>query len=571
MKKQVAAIARHVVLLAMLGGAAGALAFSPRKETFAADVFWKANASSLPKSQIRHLEKMACQARNINTEVLIAVGHASADEKLPQQLGLKRAESVKAQMVELGVPAARIYIESKGASQPAPGGASSSRRVELELIGTRSPDGRPQECDPQWLRDMLSLPPSQAMVVVRAQLREGWIKPSDPLVLAVNNNRQDLLGALLAPDSGVVLDAGAKQEVWLAAAAARNAGALLKLHGAGGRSMVPATGSRALFLATCGGSNAQSSSMADTVRVLLQAGEDARAAGLEMSGLNPLGCAASSGDLDAVGLLVRAGANLEGADEYVPILVGARHREVVALLLAAGASPLARSPSGHTLFHGYRMRDAADVRWLAGLGLDVNARTQNGGTPLAAALPYAGVDVLEAFKLVGASLADPSSGSGLLQNAWVNPAVRAWLLDQGVTPTDWAAVVVQEVSMGVGDARLPVLRAVSRRGVPLMQWGQHGSSTLSVAIDALAPGVVELLLRDGADTTAVTRPPQRVDTALFRALNVPLQPVPLICIHCAPGWYDEQLKRLSAPEVLAEREARRARIVRMLQDKEAMP
>lgn len=73
--------------------------------------------------------------------VLVVTGHTDADgdARLNEQLSLSRAEAVKAELVAIGVPAARIRTEGAGATRPVADdltskGKAKNRRVEVLLV-----------------------------------------------------------------------------------------------------------------------------------------------------------------------------------------------------------------------------------------------------------------------------------------------------------------------------------------------------------------------------------------------------------------------------------------------------
>ena len=81
----------------------------------------------------------------INLEVVIAVGHtdATGPASYNQALSNRRAEAVKAYLVSKGIESNRIYTEGKGLTQPVADnstreGRAKNRRVEVEVVGTRS-------------------------------------------------------------------------------------------------------------------------------------------------------------------------------------------------------------------------------------------------------------------------------------------------------------------------------------------------------------------------------------------------------------------------------------------------
>jgi len=91
------------------------------------------------------LDRLVDEARSLNLEVIVAVGHTDSvgSDTYNQKLSERRAAAVKAYIVSKGIPAARIYTEGKGEKLPIADnktaeGRSKNRRVELEIVGTRN-------------------------------------------------------------------------------------------------------------------------------------------------------------------------------------------------------------------------------------------------------------------------------------------------------------------------------------------------------------------------------------------------------------------------------------------------
>jgi OOP family OmpA-OmpF porin len=115
------------------------------KVTYAADAFFDFDKSVLKPEAKAKLDDLVSKAAAINLEVIIAVGHTDSigTEAYNQKLSVRRAEAIKAYLVEKGMEKNRVYTEGKGESQPVAtnktaAGRAKNRRVEIEVVGTRT-------------------------------------------------------------------------------------------------------------------------------------------------------------------------------------------------------------------------------------------------------------------------------------------------------------------------------------------------------------------------------------------------------------------------------------------------
>lgn len=122
----------------------------PEKVTTASTVHFDFDRYVIRPDARGMLDDAVGKLRNVNLEVVIAVGHADriGSDAYNMKLSVRRADSVKAYLVSKGIAASRVYTEGKGERQQVKEckGAKVSksliaclepnRRVELEAVGT---------------------------------------------------------------------------------------------------------------------------------------------------------------------------------------------------------------------------------------------------------------------------------------------------------------------------------------------------------------------------------------------------------------------------------------------------
>jgi len=118
---------------------------SSEKVTYAADAFFDFNKADLKQEAKTKLDDLVSKTKEINLEVIIAVGHTDSigGDAYNDKLSVKRAESIKTYLTSKGVEANRVYTEGKGKKQPVADnktaeGRAKNRRVEIEVVGTRA-------------------------------------------------------------------------------------------------------------------------------------------------------------------------------------------------------------------------------------------------------------------------------------------------------------------------------------------------------------------------------------------------------------------------------------------------
>jgi OOP family OmpA-OmpF porin len=118
------------------------------KVSYSADAFFDFDKAVLKPAGQASLDDLVGKLKDMNLEVIIAVGHTDSigTDAYNQKLSVRRAEAVKAYLQSKGVEANRIYTEGKGEKQPvadnkSAAGRAKNRRVEIEVVGTRSTGG----------------------------------------------------------------------------------------------------------------------------------------------------------------------------------------------------------------------------------------------------------------------------------------------------------------------------------------------------------------------------------------------------------------------------------------------
>lgn len=114
------------------------------KTTYAADTFFDFDRAVIKPAGKAKLDALVLQINQITLEVVIATGHTDSvgSEAYNQKLGDRRAQAVRAYLISRGVDKRRVYVESRGESQPVAdnktaAGRAKNRRVEIEVVGTR--------------------------------------------------------------------------------------------------------------------------------------------------------------------------------------------------------------------------------------------------------------------------------------------------------------------------------------------------------------------------------------------------------------------------------------------------
>jgi OmpA-OmpF porin, OOP family len=117
---------------------------STSKVTLQADTLFDFDKSVIKPAGQVVLDRMVAGLKGVKLEVVVAVGNTDSigTDAYNLALGQRRATAVKAYLVSKGIPADRIYTESKGKANPVASnttaeGRAKNRRVDIEVVGTK--------------------------------------------------------------------------------------------------------------------------------------------------------------------------------------------------------------------------------------------------------------------------------------------------------------------------------------------------------------------------------------------------------------------------------------------------
>jgi hypothetical protein len=141
----------------------------------------------------------------------------------------------------------------------------------------------------------------------------------------------------------------------------------------------------------------------EIVKALLNAGADPKAT--DRNGITLLTYAAMYDHTDIVNTLIDKGVDQHDMDEALDSAVRRMSRNVLRLLLDAGANPNAINREGQTAFvSSIRHNDLEIIEALLNAGADINARDQDDKTALIIATEWGYLDIVEALLNAGADI-----------------------------------------------------------------------------------------------------------------------------------------------------------------------
>ena len=117
---------------------------SNSKITLLADALFDFDKSVLKPEGIAKLNDLIGKLKQINTEVIIVVGHTDniGTAAYNKKLSVRRAEAVKAYFMKNGIEASKVFTEGKGFAEPVASNKTSTgrainRRAVIEVVGSK--------------------------------------------------------------------------------------------------------------------------------------------------------------------------------------------------------------------------------------------------------------------------------------------------------------------------------------------------------------------------------------------------------------------------------------------------
>jgi ankyrin repeat protein len=260
-----------------------------------------------------------------------------------------------------------------------------------------------------------------------------------------------------------------------------------------------------------------SAASARVVQRLLREGADPNAA--LPSGQTVLMTASLSGNRDAVGALLAAGARVNSTETVkgqTALMWAASegHRDVVEMLIARGADVNARSMSQFTaLLFASRGGDTRLAQTLLAAGADINAKAADGNTPLLVATFRGHVDLARALLEAGADPDASLTDSGYTALHWASgkaeshetvPYARSdgeWAAQVGI-PTEKGQLTLIDALLARGADRNARARRSTqgpRGSARIEPFSDSGATPFWLAARAADVGAMRLLVAHGAD------------------------------------------------------------------------
>jgi OmpA family len=571
---------------------------SPSRGVVIIDVLFSPQSKDISNLETRRIDYIVCRAKSEKFHQMVVDGYADQDEKNGKKLSEQRALAVWRAMLKKGVPAS--YFSMGGGGDPpenfkfvtgrgyekfeAHAAPNNKRRVDVWF----SFEDNAKASASCWHQHMLDLPLVQAIEFAKTQVVKGAARSHEPVLEAVRVGRVNLVEALLKPELGLPVVQPFRQELISSAALYGHVDIIKALQRAGFSAKDIITMGTPLTVGLCNQDYMKITEafQLSIINALLALGDKPVYINKPLPSIYTwpdtdysLACVAGPKGASwlVVETLLKAGANPNDPPEHSAAINAARYNpEIAKKLVEAGANAKQRTSGAYendTLFHEYRLNKPADVQWLIGQGLDINARNKKGYSPFQVAARYAKADVLEAMVAAGARWDDVplkelfmTRFQPLTPNVSSKPEHRlvtcykcgnaeglAWLIRKGIS-LDSEPYMLQRFAMR-GDPDIEVIQALLDRGIDANRLGEQGQKPISSAITAFAPKTIKLLIERGAVVN-------QSEIAIAEKISPMLDPK--AGLGCILGWSEKDLKDFNAPEKIAVRQTAKDEMIAFL-------
>jgi len=182
------------------------------------------------------------------------------------------------------------------------------------------------------------------------------------------------------------------------------------------------------------------------------------------------------------------------------------NRDMISVLLSAGAGPNAVNTLGETPLMHLRQNSTADlVRDLLSAGAEVNARDESGSTPLIRLAAFGSFEVVKQLLDAGAKIdAKDDNGNTVLMSAAQNDDTRLLrqLIKAGLNVNAKNSDGVSAILIAARSGKADGLKALIDAGASLGLSRKDLNEALMLAMEADAPSLLRILLDAGADARA---------------------------------------------------------------------
>jgi ankyrin repeat protein len=182
------------------------------------------------------------------------------------------------------------------------------------------------------------------------------------------------------------------------------------------------------------------------------------------------------------------------------------NRDMISVLLSAGAGPNAANTRGETPLMHLRENATVDVvRDLLSAGAQVNARDESGSTALISFAAFGSFEAVKQLLDAGAKIdAKDDNGNTVLMSAAQNEDTRLLrqLIKAGLNLNAKNSDHVSALMIAARSGKADSLKALIEAGASLGLQTEDLSDALMLAMDTEAPSLVRILLDAGADARA---------------------------------------------------------------------